>query len=1014
MASKSLLGKNLADNRKRWKLTQRQVAERLGVHPMMVSQWERGVYEPEPGNLNLLARLFSVSTGELRFGAGYDTRGAATLRPRTTLGRRLLDLRESQDITQARAAKHIGVSVPALSSWERDEEIPEAEHVVRFAELVDLPVSKILAGTTHVPHPRLARNLRHAISESGFTEDMLAEQLDVFPETIFEWMAGVRTPTAEQLEHLGMYLAYGPKELLFVDLAGRGHPVSEERALADAYRRSVKYDLLVGAQRHWHTYTSDLAPLVWDAATGTVLGLPEAVTTRIDAVLEGLAASGADQDQLESADRLLRSEDAFTFFIGGSGPIFPTKRVLAGIERMEAFLSERLAELREEGFPNREKIALGDVGVDDMDARRYARAMELVLEARQYPWGPPVEMRLVALRALRSQWEKGIAVARKKGDTRTADAINRFLRSQSKAWEEDLELLRTSPAIMAYVSYHSELTSEYAGALLAGQEAEAGNDISVDLFNMVAETDSTGALRDQVKRFSGSSLVVANERGRILEEDAGALAGVQAVVDQMVPLVPGPSDPMSDGDVSLPAPPAPDAGMKVEKKPQRRVNPRAVAQMRRKVLTEMLDSFHLAPPVDRIRAIAKQVGMTMPDRLGQGMALSLSVEEAREDAVQLLRGLWLLLFTEGQTPLTEVGRGKIEQHTLDIRRDLASAQSRDDVQDYVKRFTYWLRQALRIAPEREGELAFPAMPPGGIPNPKDTTERIAAAKHILTRLAGSDAKESTPESTAAHLLKIEKAAAVLGLEPLVLTGKPWDEATLDELRADAVERRRGDLMFVGALHVGFEPGAKSWHVENVRRLTENFAQQLAAVQTKDELYAFLLEEAAGVAVGLQGMWGETLPLVPGRHLPPVGTEGLEALDHGDMERLREAATKLGLTVPETLGQHAVGASLEEMAEGLVQLARAALIGVLATHKETLTDDDVAEIEAFTEGMRREVSGVASREALADYAERCGQFWIEMADAVYAKDGRIVFPVAPPLKREQPKEKSRTGKKRKTG
>ncbi len=59
------LGKRIAENRKRMKLTQDQLAERLGITAQAVSKWENDQSCPDIAMLPKLAEIFGISTDEL-------------------------------------------------------------------------------------------------------------------------------------------------------------------------------------------------------------------------------------------------------------------------------------------------------------------------------------------------------------------------------------------------------------------------------------------------------------------------------------------------------------------------------------------------------------------------------------------------------------------------------------------------------------------------------------------------------------------------------------------------------------------------------------------------------------------------------------------------------------------------------------------------------------------------------------------------------------------------------------
>lgn len=58
-------------------LTQAEVARQLGVHPMSVSSWERGVMTPEESRLARLAELYGVPPASLRYGGDVPAKPAA-------------------------------------------------------------------------------------------------------------------------------------------------------------------------------------------------------------------------------------------------------------------------------------------------------------------------------------------------------------------------------------------------------------------------------------------------------------------------------------------------------------------------------------------------------------------------------------------------------------------------------------------------------------------------------------------------------------------------------------------------------------------------------------------------------------------------------------------------------------------------------------------------------------------------------------------------------------------------
>lgn len=73
---------NLTTVRDRLGKSQKQVAERLGVSPSLISKWEKGERKPDESQLWELARVFGVTAAFLR-----DTQQAVEFRPRSMVAR---------------------------------------------------------------------------------------------------------------------------------------------------------------------------------------------------------------------------------------------------------------------------------------------------------------------------------------------------------------------------------------------------------------------------------------------------------------------------------------------------------------------------------------------------------------------------------------------------------------------------------------------------------------------------------------------------------------------------------------------------------------------------------------------------------------------------------------------------------------------------------------------------------------------------------------------------------------
>lgn len=67
-----------------------------------------------------------------------------------SLGSNLRSIRKERKLTQEAVAYEIGVSFQAVSSWERDEYMPDTENLIRLAELYGVTVSSLVEKKKHM------------------------------------------------------------------------------------------------------------------------------------------------------------------------------------------------------------------------------------------------------------------------------------------------------------------------------------------------------------------------------------------------------------------------------------------------------------------------------------------------------------------------------------------------------------------------------------------------------------------------------------------------------------------------------------------------------------------------------------------------------------------------------------------------------------------------------------------------------------------------------------------------
>ncbi len=114
-------------------LTQKQVANRLGVTPLTVLNWEKGRTEA-PFLCIPIILLF----------LGYDPFPS----PRN-LSEHMVSKRRVMGWSIAKAAEHLGVDEGTWASWERGETILFRQHRARLAKFLGLPTEEIHSAMAH-------------------------------------------------------------------------------------------------------------------------------------------------------------------------------------------------------------------------------------------------------------------------------------------------------------------------------------------------------------------------------------------------------------------------------------------------------------------------------------------------------------------------------------------------------------------------------------------------------------------------------------------------------------------------------------------------------------------------------------------------------------------------------------------------------------------------------------------------------------------------------------------------
>ena len=81
------------------------------------------------------------------------------------IGKFISEKRKEKNLTQAQIAEKIGVSVNAVSKWERGLNLPDASIMLELCDLLDITVNELLSGEKLTPEEQKHKSDINAISK---------------------------------------------------------------------------------------------------------------------------------------------------------------------------------------------------------------------------------------------------------------------------------------------------------------------------------------------------------------------------------------------------------------------------------------------------------------------------------------------------------------------------------------------------------------------------------------------------------------------------------------------------------------------------------------------------------------------------------------------------------------------------------------------------------------------------------------------------------------------------------
>lgn len=137
-------------------LTQTYVGAKLNIGNKTISDYERGISEPDTTVLKELARLYGISIDELLDNEPINS---------TTSGERLKELRIEKRLTLRELADKLSMSYSNIAMIERGERNFTSDSLKSFCDFFDVSSDYLLGLTTTHPKNKLTDELHNTIDK---------------------------------------------------------------------------------------------------------------------------------------------------------------------------------------------------------------------------------------------------------------------------------------------------------------------------------------------------------------------------------------------------------------------------------------------------------------------------------------------------------------------------------------------------------------------------------------------------------------------------------------------------------------------------------------------------------------------------------------------------------------------------------------------------------------------------------------------------------------------------------
>lgn len=125
------------------------------------------------------------------------------------IGRKILSLRKSRNMTQVNLADKLGITYQAVSSWERGNSMPDIEKLPEIAKLFEISIDELI-GESKVVTMMLDTSKQEPENFEELTEEDITEVLPILkPDQITEVVNGVNKSALKDVHKLLPFMEPG-------------------------------------------------------------------------------------------------------------------------------------------------------------------------------------------------------------------------------------------------------------------------------------------------------------------------------------------------------------------------------------------------------------------------------------------------------------------------------------------------------------------------------------------------------------------------------------------------------------------------------------------------------------------------------------------------------------------------------------------------------------------------------------------------------------------------------------